>query len=175
VTTRLDIQDGGRIVGLLLGEASEKLVLGSDEGYGFVTKLGELESNRRVGKAVVTVAEGASVRPRLRTANPAQDRLALATAEGRLLLFPAKELPEMPRGKGNKMMSIPSARVQERVEFVQAIQVLSPEDTLTIHAGRRHLNLKSADLEHYFGERGRRGAKLPRGFQNVDSMAIEKK
>src|SRR5690606_2861073 len=101
--------------------------------------------------------------------------IAVLSNEGRLLVFPAKELPEMPRGKGNKLMSIPPARVQERVEFVQAVQVRSPADTLTIHAGRRHLSLKSSDLEHYFGERGRRGAKLPRGFQNVDSMAIEKK
>ena len=53
--------------------------------------------------------------------------------------------------------------------------MLGPRDTLVIHAGRRHLSLKPADLEHYFGERGRRGAKLPRGFQNVEIMAVERK
>ncbi len=46
-------------------------------------------------------------------------------------------------------------------------------DTLLVHAGKRHLKLKFSDLEHYQGERGRRGNKLPRGFQNVDSMEIQ--
>ena len=59
--------------------------------------------------------------------------------------------------------------------FVQDVQVLGPQDSLTIFAGKRHLTLKASDLEHYYGERGRRGAKLPRGFQNVDSMAVERK
>ena len=45
-------------------------------------------------------------------------------------------------------------------------------DVLVVNAGKRHLKLKFADLEHYQGERGRRGNKLPRGFQNVDSMEI---
>src|SRR5690606_27672479 len=151
VTTRLDIQDGGRIVGLLLGEASEKLVLGSDEGYGFVTKLGELESNRRVGKAVVTVAEGASVRPRLRTANPAQDRLALATAEGRLLLFPLSELPELAKGKGNKLIAL---KGEDRI---LATTVVPPGASLTLVCGKRTLTLKPSDLENYAGARASRG------------------
>ena len=103
------------------------------------------------------------------------DLIALVSNEGRLLVFPVKELPEMARGKGNKMMSIPSARVAAREEFVQDVQVLGPQDSLTIFAGKRHLTLKASDLEHYYGERGRRGAKLPRGFQNVDSMAVERK
>jgi topoisomerase-4 subunit A len=103
------------------------------------------------------------------------DFIAVVSNEGRMLVFAVKDLPEMARGKGNKMMSIPSARVQDRVEFVQDMQVLGPNDTLVVHAGRRHLNLKPADLEHYMGERGRRGAKLPRGFQNVDALAVERK
>ncbi|MBT8147413.1 MAG: DNA topoisomerase IV subunit A, partial [Gammaproteobacteria bacterium] len=75
-------------------------------------------------------------------------------------------------GKGNKIISIPSARVAERLEFVVALAVLTAEQTLTVFAGRRHHNLKSADLEHYRGERGRRGNKLPRGFQNVDRVEV---
>ncbi|MEQ9507708.1 MAG: DNA gyrase C-terminal beta-propeller domain-containing protein, partial [Alloalcanivorax xenomutans] len=102
-----------------------------------------------------------------------QALIAVVSNEGRLLVFPAADLPEMARGKGNKMVSIPSARVADRVEFVQDIQVLGPEDALVVRSGKRHLKLKPADLEHYMGERGRRGAKLPRGFQNVDTMDVE--
>ena len=53
-----------------------------------------------------------------------------------------------------------------------ALAVLNEADTLTVHAGKRHHNLKPSDLEHYRGERGRRGNKLPRGFQNVDHIEV---
>jgi topoisomerase-4 subunit A len=88
-----------------------------------------------------------------------------------MLTFPLKELPRLAKGKGNKIISIPTARVADRIEFVVAMTVVSEEDTLTVYAGRRHHNLKPSDLEHYRGERGRRGNKLPRGFQNVDRIA----
>ena len=89
-----------------------------------------------------------------------------------MLMFPLNELPRLAKGKGNKIISIPTARVADRVEFVIALAVLGPEDGLTVHAGRRHHNLKPADLDHYRGERGRRGNKLPRGFQNVDHVEV---
>jgi topoisomerase-4 subunit A len=73
------------------------------------------------------------------------------------------------------MMAIPSARLADRSEFVQDVQVLGADDTLLVYAGKRHIGLKPSDLEHYYGERGRRGAKLPRGFQNVDRMEVERK
>ena len=87
-------------------------------------------------------------------------------------MFPLGELPRLAKGKGNKIISIPTARVAERVEFVVALTVLTAEDTLTVYAGRRHHNLKPADLQLYSGERGRRGNKLPRGFQNVDRIEL---
>ena len=83
-----------------------------------------------------------------------------------------EELPELARGKGNKMLSIPSARVQSREEFVIAVAVVSAGQKLTIYSGKRHTVFKMADLDHYRGERGRRGHKLPRGFQKVDSMIV---
>jgi topoisomerase-4 subunit A len=87
-------------------------------------------------------------------------------------LFPLAELPSLSRGKGNKIMSIPSARVREREEYVIALAVLGEDDTLTLWAGKRHLSLKRAELDHYRGERGRRGNKLPRGFQRVERMEV---
>ena len=93
--------------------------------------------------------------------------------EGRLLVFPVAELPELARGKGNKILNIPSARVQSREEFVVALEVISDGEQLVIFSGKRHLTLKSSDLDHYRGERGRRGNKLPRGFQNVDGAEVK--
>ncbi|MNE05715.1 DNA topoisomerase 4 subunit A [compost metagenome] len=44
---------------------------------------------------------------------------------------------------------------------------------VTLFAGKRKLTLKPSDLDYYRGERGRRGAKLPRGLQRVDRIEIE--
>jgi topoisomerase-4 subunit A len=92
------------------------------------------------------------------------------TNEGRLLVFPVTDLPELARGKGNKIINIPGARMRAREEYLVALVTLAPEATLVVHAGRQHLKLKPADIEHYKGERGRRGNKLPRGYQRVDRL-----
>lgn len=172
---RLNPPSGASFVAALMGADTSPWLLASDAGYGFVARLGDMQANKKAGKTVLTVPKGARVLAPQPVRNVEEDLIAVLSNEGRLLVFPVSELPEMPRGKGNKMMSIPSARVQERLEFVVAAQVLSPADTLLIYAGKRHIGLKASDLEHYFGERGRRGAKLPRGFQNVDRMAVERK
>ncbi len=164
VTTRLDLQDGGRILGLLMGDGSEKLVLGSDEGYGFIAKLGDLESRLKAGKAVVNVSDKGTLMPPSRTADPAKDRFALATAEGRLLVFPLSELPELAKGKGNKLVAL---KGEDRI---LASCVLPAGSPLTLVCGKRTLTLKPSDLENYAGARASRGGHLPRGFQRVDSM-----
>ena len=99
--------------------------------------------------------------------------VAAVSNEGRMLIFPLADLPQMARGKGNKIIGIPTARVQSREEYLIAVQVVTESDVLVVHAGKRLHKLKFADLKHYRGERGRRGNKLPRGFQKVDSMQVE--
>jgi len=101
------------------------------------------------------------------------DRIAAVTNIGRMLVIPLQDLPEMAKGKGNKIIGIPSAKLAAREEFVTAISVVPAGRSLVLHAGKRHLTLKPADLDHYVGERGRRGAKLPRGFQRVDAMGLD--
>ncbi|WP_101674734.1 DNA topoisomerase IV subunit A [Alloalcanivorax mobilis] len=172
---RVSPPSGASFVAALMGKDKDTYLMSTDAGYGFVVRYQDLIANKKAGKTVLSVPRGARVHAPRAIRSVEQDLIALVSNEGRLLVFPAADLPEMSRGKGNKMMAIPSARVADRVEFVQDLQVLGPRDTLVIHAGRRHLSLKPADLEHYFGERGRRGAKLPRGFQNVEIMAVERK
>jgi topoisomerase-4 subunit A len=104
--------------------------------------------------------------------NMEQALLAAITSEGRLLVFPVAELPELARGKGNKIINIPSVRAATREEIVCDVVVLMPDSILQVHAGRQHLKLKPSDLEHYRGERGRRGNKLPRGYQRVDKLEV---
>ncbi|MGI9576032.1 DNA topoisomerase IV subunit A [Alloalcanivorax xenomutans] len=170
---RVNPPSGALFVAAIMGKEKDAFLMSTDAGYGFVVRYGDLLANKKAGKTVLTVPKGAKVMAPKPMPAIEQALIAVVSNEGRLLVFPAADLPEMARGKGNKMVSIPSARVADRVEFVQDIQVLGPEDALVVRSGKRHLKLKPADLEHYMGERGRRGAKLPRGFQNVDTMDVE--
>ena len=170
LTGRLAPPSGASFEGLLLAEDKQPVLMASDAGYGFVTTVGDLQSKNKAGKGVLTLPKGARVMPPLPIVNPETDLLVAVSNEGRMLCFPVADLPVLPKGKGNKIMGIPSGRVMDRLEFVVSMAVVPADGTLTVYAGRRHLTLKAADLEHYHGERGRRGNKLPRGFQNVDRI-----
>jgi topoisomerase-4 subunit A len=148
-------------------------LLASDAGYGFVAKLGDLQTKNRSGKAAISLPKGGQVLQPAPITTVQGSWVAAVSNEGRLLVFPLADLPQLSRGKGNKIIGIPGARVQSRDEFVVSVQVITEAENLVIYAGKRHLNLKFSELEHYRGERGRRGNKLPRGFQKVDSMSVE--
>ena len=173
VTGRINPPSGATFEGLMMGAEDALFLLASDAGYGFVAKLGDLQTKNRAGKAAITLPKGGQVLQPAAIGSVDDSLVAAVTSEGRLLIFPLADLPQMARGKGNKIIGIPSARVQAREEFVIAIQVVTAQDTLVVYSGKRHQNFKFKDLEHYRGERGRRGNKLPRGFQKVDSMLVE--
>ncbi|MEQ9002581.1 MAG: DNA gyrase C-terminal beta-propeller domain-containing protein, partial [Pseudomonadales bacterium] len=99
-------------------------------------------------------------------------QVVAVTSQGRMLVFPLSELPQLARGKGNKLINIPSADFKSGEETMVAVQVVSESEELLVLAGQRHLRLKLKDLEASAGERARRGRKLPRGFQRVDGLAI---
>ncbi|GAB5501151.1 MAG: DNA topoisomerase IV subunit A [Pseudohongiellaceae bacterium] len=172
VSGKLNPPSGATFEGVVIGENQQDVLLASDAGYGFVAKVGDLISKNKAGKAVLRLPKGAKVLPAIMVDDYDSGLIVAITNEGRMLMFPLNELPRLAKGKGNKIISIPTARVADRVEYVIALAVLRPEDGLTVHAGRRHHNLKPADLDHYRGERGRRGNKLPRGFQNVDRVEV---
>jgi len=170
LTGRVNPPDGAQFVDVLSGRPDDRYLLASDAGYGFVTRLENMFAKNKSGKALLRLPRGARVLPPCPVTDVATDRIAAVTTEGRLLVIPLRELPEMAKGKGNKIIGIPAARVQDREEYVVGIAVVPQGQSLTILSGKRHLTLKPRDLEHYFGERGRRGAKLPRGFQRVDGL-----
>ena len=172
VTGRINPPSGATFEGLMMGEESMLFLLASDAGYGFVARLGDLQSKNRAGKAALTLPKGGRVLQAAAISVMDDAMVAAVSNEGRLLIFPLADLPQMSRGKGNKIIGIPAARVKEREEFVISVQVITPGDSLVIHSGKRHHSIKFSDLEHYQGERGRRGNKLPRGFQKVDRMEV---
>ena len=172
VTGRLNPPSGVTFPTLLMGDDRQQVLLATDAGYGFVTSMSELFSKNRAGKGMLTVPKGGEVMPPAIIGVAENADVAALSNTGRLLLFPLADLPVLARGKGNKIMGIPSAKVQTREEFLVALVVLAPGDALQIESGKRTLTLKPSDLEHYRGERGRRGNKLPRGFQKVDSAKV---
>ncbi|MFT6274334.1 MAG: topoisomerase-4 subunit A [Halioglobus sp.] len=174
VTGRINPPSGATFEGLMMGADDQLYLLASDAGYGFVAKLSDLQTKNKAGKAALSLPKGAQVlQPSLITQMEGA-WVAAVSNEGRMLVFPLADLPQLARGKGNKIIGIPSARVQSRDEFVVAVQVLTEVDLLVVSAGKRYLKLKFSELEHYRGDRGRRGNKLPRGFQKVDSMLVER-
>ncbi len=169
---RLNPPSGATFDGVLMGDDRAKVLIASDAGYGFVTELGSLYTKNKSGKALLTLPKGGRVLPPFPIVSKSETFVAVVSNEGRLLIFPLSDLPELARGKGNKMISIPSVRVQSREEFVVSAIVMHAGQKLTVYSGKRHTSFKMADLDHYRGERGRRGHKLPRGFQKVDSMRV---
>ncbi|MBK1717492.1 DNA topoisomerase IV subunit A [Thiocystis violacea] len=170
LTGRLDPPQGARFVALL-GDAPEaRYLLASDAGYGFIVRLEDLIAKPKGGKAVLTLPAGAGLLAPVPLGEPASARLAAATSAGHLLLFPVEELPEMARGKGNKIIGLPPGKGGAREERMVAVAVVPEGGSLTVLSGKRGFTLKPADLDLYQGERGRRGKLLPRGFQRVDGL-----
>lgn len=173
LTGRLTPPPGATFECVLLPDDDALYVVASDAGYGFVVKGEDLQAKNKAGKGLLSLPNGAKVIGPRPVANREQDWLAAVTTEGRLLVFKVADLPQLGKGKGNKIIGVPGDRVASREEYVTDLAVIPEGATLVLHAGKRTLSLKPDDLEHYKGERGRRGSKLPRGFQRVDGLQVE--
>lgn len=172
LTSRVTPPTGATFEGLATGNEEQQFVVSSDTGYGFVTTLGDMKTKNKAGKSLLSIpSNGIAIQPAV-VSNYKKNWLAAFSSEGRLLIFPVRELPIMGRGKGVKIMNIPKARLTDRTELVIAVLVFLESESLIVHSGKRHIKLKFADLEHYCGERARRGHKLPRGFQKIDFVEV---
>ncbi len=174
LTGRLTPPPGASFECVLLPDDDALYVIASDAGYGFVVKGDDLQAKNKAGKTLLSLPAGAKVVAPRPLHSRDDDWLAAVTTEGRLLVFPVRDLPQLGKGKGNKIIGIPGERVASREEYLVDLAVLPAGATLTLQAGKRALSLKADDLEHYKGERGRRGNKLPRGFQRVDGLQVER-
>lgn len=170
---RLNPIAGATFKAVMMGEDAQQYLFATDAGYGFVGTLGDLYTRNKNGKVSLKLPSGAEVLKPVLVNNYEEDLIASVTNEGRLLIFPVRDLPILAKGKGNKIIGIPANRVKLREEFVVGIEVIAPDQSLTIYSGKRYLILKPKDMEHYQGERGRRGSKLPRGFTKVDLLSRE--
>jgi len=170
LSSRFTIPSGEKFLYTLSGSPDTRILLATSFGYGFVTELVNLHSRVKAGKAVLSVPAGATpVLPAVfdpETSNT----VVCATSDGYLLAFPLQDVPELSKGKGNKLINIPPKRLKAGEEFMVGLAVMGEKEELLVWAGQRYLRMSVKDIEHFRGERAHRGRKLPRGFQRVTKI-----
>ena len=172
LSSSLNPPAGATWAGVMMGSPEDLYLLATDAGFGFVAKLEDLISNKKAGKAVLKATKGAKVLPPHPVTEIDKDSLAAVTTTGQMLVFKVRDLPQMPKGKGNKILNVPTAKFTSGKESIAGVVVLGEGRPLIIHAAKGDLTVSPEEIELYEGERAQRGSKLPRGFQEVKSIEI---
>ena len=173
VSGHINPPSGATFEGVVMGSDDQRVLLSSDAGYGFVAKYIDLYSKNRSGKSLLNIPQGARVLAPRPVQDVETDLIASISNDGKMLVFKLKDLPELAKGKGNKIMHISSAKLKTREEWMAHSIAIPKGANLRIYAGKRYTTIKFSELDHYMGERGQRGAKLPRGLQKVDRVELE--
>ena len=164
--------DGAAFCGAMIGDADRRYVLAGDSGYGFVARLGDLVSRNKAGKAVLRLAPGGKAVVPASVPAGVECVVAAVSSIGRLLMFEMDELPERAKGKGNKLIDIPSRKYRSGEEKLAAIAVVPEGSDLSVHTGKRTMTIRWNDSQRYYGERALRGALLPKGWRGVERLAV---
>ena len=172
LTGKLTLPPGATIEQVLMAPDSQKLLMASDAGYGFVCTFSDLVAKNRAGKAMITLPENAKALLPL-DIHGSDDMLLSITAAGRMLMFPVADLPELSKGKGNKIVSIPAVQAAAGEDRLVWLFVLPPQTSVTLHFGKRKLTLRPEDLQKFRAERGRKGSPLPRGLQRIERVDVD--
>ena len=173
LTGKLNLPAGATIEYVLMASEQQELLMASDAGYGFICQFEDLIARNKAGKALISLPENAKVMEPKALANATALVVAMTSA-GRMLIFPAKDLPALSKGKGNKIVTIPAANAKERCELLVKLLLISDQASLEFHSGKRKIVLKPEDLQKFRAERGRKGSTLPRGLHtNVEIVVIE--
>lgn len=172
LTGKFNIVSGESVQHVIMANDDKRYLIACDAGYGFVGKFADMVSKNKAGKAYLSLPSAAKVIAPQPLANLDSDWCLAISNEGRMLMFPLRDLPSLGKGKGNKIINIPSAKAKSREEFVSVLAVVPEGAHIKIIAGKRGMTLSASDLTHYQGERGRRGNKLPRGLQRVDGVEV---
>ncbi|HEY1588767.1 MAG TPA: DNA topoisomerase IV subunit A, partial [Rhodanobacter sp.] len=171
LTGRFSPAAGASFDAVIAGDNDTRLILATDFGYGFVTRFEALTGRNKAGKQIISLSDNAKVLAPQVSADPARDRIVVVTTEGHLLMFSVAELPELDKGKGNKLIEVPKAKLTSGDERVAGVAVVAEgKGEVTLYAGQRKLTLKWSDLVEYGGNRATRGGLLPRGLRRVERI-----
>lgn len=169
---KLKPADGARFVGVLMGDPSDLYLLASSAGYGFVGKLEDMFTRNRAGKALLSVPKGAHALPPVRVRDVEADWVVSVGSEGNMLVIPLVDVPILPKGKGNKIINIPSKKVVAGEESMRAIALVQDGEAITLYSGKRTKKMKGEEIDTFEGERGQRGLKLSQGYRSIDAIEV---
>jgi topoisomerase-4 subunit A len=171
LSSRFKPPDGAGFCGAMIGDNDKKYLLASDAGYGFIASLGDLVSRNKAGKAILRVPAGGKAVVPAPVPKGKECLIAAVSSIGRLLLFEMEELPELAKGKGNKLINIPGPKYKSGDEKMVAAAVVPEDGHLEIYTGARKMTIKWKDLDDYYGDRALRGSLLPKGWRKVERLA----
>jgi len=170
LSSRFKPPDGAEFCGAMIGDNDEKYLLASDAGYGFIATLEDLVTRNKAGKAILRVPPGGKAVVPAPVPPDSECLIAAVSSIGRLLMFEMDELPELAKGKGNKLINIPTKKYQGGEERLIAAAVVPEDGNLLVHSGTRMMTIRWDDSDPYYGERALRGGLLPRGWRTVDRL-----
>ncbi|CAG9428082.1 DNA topoisomerase IV subunit A [Providencia alcalifaciens] len=173
LTGRLTLPPGATIEHVLMAPEEQKYLMASDAGYGFICTFNDLVTKNKTGKALMSLPENAKVMAPIELNNEKEDLLLAITKAGRMLLFPVSDLPQLSKGKGNKIINITGAQAASGEDLLVWLMVVPPQASITLYFGKRKLKFKSEDLQKYRAERGRKGTSLPRGLHNIERIDVD--
>jgi len=171
LSSRFKPPDGAGFCGAMIGDNEQKYLLASDAGYGFIANLCDLVSRNKAGKAILRVPAGGKPVVPAPVPQGKECLIAAVSSIGRLLLFEMEELPELAKGKGNKLINIPGPKYKSGDEKMVAATVVPEEGHLEVYSGTRKMTIKWNDLDDYYGDRALRGSLLPQGWRKVERLA----
>ncbi|MFS1537727.1 MAG: DNA topoisomerase IV subunit A [Candidatus Phlomobacter fragariae] len=172
LTGKLALPLGATIEHVLTAPEEQTYLLASDAGYGFICTFSDLVAKNKAGKALITLPNNANVLAPLEVNNEQQDLLLAITKAGRMLIFPVSDLPQLSKGKGNKIINISAAQSASGDDLLVWLMFLQPQYSITLYFGKRKLKLNPEDLQKYRAERGRKGFSLPRGLQSIERIEV---
>ncbi|MBL7004029.1 MAG: DNA topoisomerase IV subunit A [Gammaproteobacteria bacterium] len=169
---RLKLQPGVEVEHVLMAKESDLFLLSTSFGYGFICQFSDMLTRSKNGKALISVPKGAKVLAPVKVSMNEFETIVSVTSDGYLAQIALSELPQLAKGKGNKILGIPPARLKSKEEFMAHIITLEAQQKLTVHAGKKHKTMSASELSDYLVERGKRGKKLPRGYTKVDALEV---
>ena len=176
LTTKFKLPEDSQFVATICEKPDTLLLMASSAGYGFITETENLYSKVKAGKHCISVPKGGftTLAPKVIN-NIDEDFIVCVTSAGHLLAFPLHELPQLTKGKGNKMINIPPKLLKAGDEYMIDMIVVSENQSFLVWAGARYIRIKWNDLQNFLGYRAKRGSLLPKGFRNVERLEKETK
>jgi topoisomerase-4 subunit A len=172
LTGRFKTAAGAEFISCAMGSDEDLYLLSTSHGYGFVCRFADMMTRNKNGKALISISSGASLNPATTIADIDNENIVSITSEGYMGLLDIKSIPQLSKGKGIKIQGVPPKRLKSGEESVSFVACLSGKQKLVVHSGKKYKTMSLGELEEYRIERGKRGRKLPRGYQNVTGIEI---